>query len=158
MFVLVRTDSGSSKHARHHLHALRHGHARRERAADQAHQRCSPFCETFLEDVRVPKDQVVGGVNNGWTMAKALLGHERSMISEAFSESRDAQPAGGAARDARRRGSTAACATPSLRDRIAQLTMDKICLDLTLARTKEARSSAISPGRSRRSSSTTRPS
>jgi len=40
----------------------------------------SPFCETFLENVRVEKDQVVGEVNQGWTIAKYLLTHEREMI------------------------------------------------------------------------------
>ena len=40
----------------------------------------SPFCETFLDDVRVEKDQVVGDVNHGWTIAKYLLTHEREMI------------------------------------------------------------------------------
>src|SRR5687767_10184218 len=41
----------------------------------------SPFCETFFDDVKVPKDQVVGTVNKGWDVAKYLLGHEREMIS-----------------------------------------------------------------------------
>jgi len=40
----------------------------------------SPFCETFLDDVRVEKDQVVGDINHGWTIAKYLLTHEREMI------------------------------------------------------------------------------
>jgi len=40
----------------------------------------SPFCETFLDDVRVERDQVVGEVNQGWTIAKYLLTHEREMI------------------------------------------------------------------------------
>lgn len=40
----------------------------------------SPFCETFLDDVRVEKDQVVGEINAGWTYAKYLLTHEREMI------------------------------------------------------------------------------
>ena len=35
------------------------------------------FCEVFFDDVRVPKAWTVGAVNNGWSMAKALLGHER---------------------------------------------------------------------------------
>jgi len=43
----------------------------------------SPFCETFLTDVRVEKDQVVGPVNGGWTVAKRLLQHERSGLSGA---------------------------------------------------------------------------
>jgi alkylation response protein AidB-like acyl-CoA dehydrogenase len=41
----------------------------------------SPFCETFFDDVKVPKDQLVGEVNRGWDVAKYLLGHEREMIS-----------------------------------------------------------------------------
>lgn len=35
------------------------------------------FCEVFFDDVRVPADQLVGRVNEGWTIAKALLGFER---------------------------------------------------------------------------------
>ncbi len=35
------------------------------------------FCEVFFDNVRVPKKWTVGQVNQGWTMAKALLGHER---------------------------------------------------------------------------------
>ncbi|MAS41644.1 MAG: acyl-CoA dehydrogenase [Rhodobacteraceae bacterium] len=41
----------------------------------------SPFCETFLTDVRVEKSQLVGEENKGWTYAKYLLTHEREMIS-----------------------------------------------------------------------------
>src|SRR3546814_16143289 len=41
----------------------------------------SPFCETFFDDVAVPKTQFVGAVNRGWDVAKYLLGHEREMIS-----------------------------------------------------------------------------
>jgi alkylation response protein AidB-like acyl-CoA dehydrogenase len=38
------------------------------------------FCETFFDNVRVPKANLVGEVNKGWTMAKALLGFERIFI------------------------------------------------------------------------------
>ncbi|ARU17864.1 acyl-CoA dehydrogenase family protein [Croceicoccus marinus] len=41
----------------------------------------SPFCETFFDDVKVPKSNVVGEINKGWDVAKYLLGHEREMIS-----------------------------------------------------------------------------
>ena len=37
----------------------------------------SEFNEVFYTDVRVPKENVVGGVNNGWAVAMALLGFER---------------------------------------------------------------------------------
>mgnify|MGYP003110103165 CR=1 FL=1 len=40
----------------------------------------SAFCETFFEDVKVPKDQLVGEVGKGWSIAKYLLTHEREMI------------------------------------------------------------------------------
>lgn len=38
------------------------------------------FCEVFFDNVRVPKDMVVGEVDKGWTYAKALLGFERIAI------------------------------------------------------------------------------
>ena len=40
----------------------------------------SPFCETFFDDVRVPARNLVGELNNGWTIAKRLLEHERKII------------------------------------------------------------------------------
>ena len=43
----------------------------------------SPFCETFFDNVAVPKAQIVGQLNRGWDVAKYLLGHEREMISGA---------------------------------------------------------------------------
>lgn len=38
------------------------------------------FCETFLRDVRVPRENIVGQINQGWTIAKALLSFERISI------------------------------------------------------------------------------
>lgn len=38
------------------------------------------LCEVFFDNVRVPADHIVGEVNAGWTIAKALLGHERVFI------------------------------------------------------------------------------
>ncbi|MCZ8370061.1 MAG: acyl-CoA dehydrogenase family protein [Porphyrobacter sp.] len=49
----------------------------------------SPFCETFFDNVAVPKSYgddcpaQVGTINRGWDVAKYLLGHEREMISGA---------------------------------------------------------------------------
>lgn len=40
----------------------------------------SPFCETFFEGVKVPKENIVGERGQGWTIAKYLLTHEREMI------------------------------------------------------------------------------
>jgi hypothetical protein len=41
----------------------------------------SPFCETFFTDVVVPKNQLFGPLNGGWTVAKRLLQFERDNIS-----------------------------------------------------------------------------
>ena len=38
----------------------------------------SPFCETFFTDVQVPKENLIGPLNGGWSVAKRLLQHERS--------------------------------------------------------------------------------
>jgi alkylation response protein AidB-like acyl-CoA dehydrogenase len=40
----------------------------------------SPFCETFFDNVRAQKKNVVGEVNKGWTVAKRLLQYERTSI------------------------------------------------------------------------------
>jgi alkylation response protein AidB-like acyl-CoA dehydrogenase len=41
----------------------------------------SPFCETFFDNVKVSKENLVHELNKGWDVAKYLLGHEREMIS-----------------------------------------------------------------------------
>jgi alkylation response protein AidB-like acyl-CoA dehydrogenase len=35
------------------------------------------FCQVYFDDVRVPRDALVGKLHDGWTVAKALLGFER---------------------------------------------------------------------------------
>ena len=46
------------------------------------------FCETWFENVIVPKENLVGPLNGGWTLAKALLGHERTLIAAVGQSSR----------------------------------------------------------------------
>ena len=41
----------------------------------------SPFCETFFDNVKASKDNLIGELNAGWAIAKALLQHERAFIS-----------------------------------------------------------------------------
>ncbi|MGV7216348.1 acyl-CoA dehydrogenase family protein [Bradyrhizobium sp. UFLA05-112] len=38
------------------------------------------FCEVFFDNVRVPLNNLVGRVNEGWTVAKSVLGHERIFL------------------------------------------------------------------------------
>ena len=39
------------------------------------------FCDTFFESVKVPKENLLGPLNGGWNLAKALLGHERTLVA-----------------------------------------------------------------------------
>jgi alkylation response protein AidB-like acyl-CoA dehydrogenase len=41
------------------------------------------FNEVFLTDVRIPAENVLGDVNNGWRVAQTTLGNERAMIGGA---------------------------------------------------------------------------
>jgi len=38
------------------------------------------FCEVFLDEVKVPKENILGEAGAGWTIAKALLGFERIFV------------------------------------------------------------------------------
>jgi alkylation response protein AidB-like acyl-CoA dehydrogenase len=105
----------------------------------------SPFCETFFTDVPVPLRNVVGEINRGWAMARALLGHERTMLGDAFKERDDAAHLVRAAReylgDDRGR-----IRDPQVRARVAQLEIDQTCFDATLARAKDGAKAGDRPG------------
>src|SRR3989442_8927799 len=70
------------------------------------------FNEVFFEDVRVPRANLVGGLNDGWTIANATLFHERNMLG---STTRTQQVFQGLLRLARTqgRGGRPACADPA---------------------------------------------
>ena len=82
----------------------------------------SPFCETFFDNVRVPKSHVVGTVNRGWDVAKYLLQHERAMIS-GMGERGVGRPLGQVAADFdrhRRAGPAGRCRCCAARSRISR--------------------------------------
>lgn len=100
----------------------------------------SPFCETFLTDVRAEKEDLVGSLNGGWGIAKRLLQHERSAISD----SGDAMAGGVSlieiAREAVGLDENGRLADLDLRARIIRNEMEQRLVDLTIARvTAEAR-------------------
>ena len=41
----------------------------------------SEFCQTFFDEVQVPKANLVGKLNGGWAVAKELLKHERKLMA-----------------------------------------------------------------------------
>lgn len=102
----------------------------------------SPFTETFFENVRVEKNQVLGELNKGWTVAKYLLTHEREMIGK-FGLSLIGS--GGLGKSAAKIVGTqhARLADPMLRTDIAKLEIDEAALALSIERARdEARAGA----------------
>jgi alkylation response protein AidB-like acyl-CoA dehydrogenase len=115
----------------------------------------SPFCETIFDDVRVPVKNVVGQINGGWTVAKALLGYERAMIADAFGASdRGAKKKKGGGEGSRLvqlarqygLGERGALHDAVLRDEIAQLEMDERAFHLTVQRSRDAAKAGHRPG------------
>jgi acyl-CoA dehydrogenase len=92
----------------------------------------SAFCETFFDNLRVPKSNIVGNENEGWTIAKYLLTHERTGIS-AFGESTDKRTLGQIAME--QIGlEDGKLADPVLRQEVARVEMNLWAFALTLER------------------------
>ncbi len=94
----------------------------------------SPFCETFFDDVRVEKANLVGTLNRGWDVAKALLAHERTMIG-AMGEMGGGRPLGQVATGSLGLDADGRLDEPMLRTRIAELEIDAAAFKLALERT-----------------------
>ena len=94
----------------------------------------SPFCETFFDDVRVEKDNLVGTLNRGWDVAKYLLAHERTMIG-AMGEIGGGRPLGQVATGSIGTDDEGRLDDTMLRARIAELEVDAAAFRLALERT-----------------------
>ncbi|MCP8690411.1 acyl-CoA dehydrogenase family protein [Marinobacterium sedimentorum] len=82
MYALVRTDNSGSKQAGISLLVLdMHAEGVQARPIDLISGKSS-FCEVFFDSVKVSKDNLIGPLNGGWTLAKKLLQHERSAMSK----------------------------------------------------------------------------
>lgn len=96
----------------------------------------SSFCEVFFDNVRVPRRQLVGKLNDGWTLAKQLLQHERAAMSkftEGGAPSHDALQVGRAyLHDAQGH-----LREPELRVRLVAVLMDAQAFALTHRRVTE---------------------
>ncbi len=106
----------------------------------------SPFCETFLTDVRVPRRNVVGQENGGWNIAKMLLRFERNMIADAFKARDDRSRLLRMARRYLPARDDGRLLEPVLRDRLTQVELDQLCLDLTLSRSRDRLKAGQPPG------------
>jgi len=104
----------------------------------------SPFCETFFDDVKVPAANLIGELNAGWTIAKRLLQHERTMIS-GFGLANDSGDKGGTTSTVATlegaamhyRGDSDKISDSVLRDQIAQFKIDSEAFAFTSQRSVE---------------------
>jgi alkylation response protein AidB-like acyl-CoA dehydrogenase len=94
----------------------------------------SPFCETFFTDVRVPKANLVGPLNGGWTVGKRLLQYERQRNEDAPARATEKRPmeevvAAYLGRDAQGR-----LADRDFRSRLSRHAMERQAFALTMQR------------------------
>lgn len=95
----------------------------------------SPFCETFFDDVRVPRSNLMGEEGKGWTIAKYLLTHEREMIS-GFGQMTGTSP-GQQAAEVIGRDASGALDDSALRQRIAHYQLDAAAFSATMRRVQD---------------------
>jgi acyl-CoA dehydrogenase len=108
----------------------------------------SPFCETFFEDVRAPRRNLIGNLNDGWTIAKRLLQHERTMISGMGLGGGEGGGAQSSMENLARKyvgEQNGKIADTSIRDQIATYKMDGEIFGLTLRRSGEEAQSGSGP-------------
>ncbi|HMO43207.1 MAG TPA: acyl-CoA dehydrogenase family protein, partial [Phenylobacterium sp.] len=110
----------------------------------------SPFCETFFTDVKVPKDQLFGPLNGGWTVAKRLLQFERDNISAGLGGGNIGAPAAVlSVQDAAKQyvgvDETGRIANHDLRRRIIEHRMEAQSFQLTVRRAADEAKSNASP-------------
>ena len=103
------------------------------------------FCETFFDNVRVPQKNMVGKMNEGWTMAKALLGHERVNTGANVDMNAMVEQMKTVGRNYERYGKPI-LEDPIFRDQLAQLEMDADCLRYTRYRLNTAVMHGKAPG------------
>jgi alkylation response protein AidB-like acyl-CoA dehydrogenase len=99
------------------------------------------LCEVFFDDARVPAENLVGEENQGWTIAKSLLGHERVNVGSPSSAEYGLELLRALARD---RG---LLDDSAFRDRYARLAIDVAHIRDAYARYKDliARGEEIGP-------------
>ena len=96
----------------------------------------SPFTETFMDGLRVEKNQVIGEVNMGWTVAKYLLTHEREMIAGSGLSHAGSTSIGKVA--AQVLGTeNGVLQNTMLRTDMARFEIDERCLELTIERARD---------------------
>lgn len=103
------------------------------------------FCETFFEGAVIPKENLVGPLHGGWTMAKALLGHERTLIAAVGQSARVIRRVKRIAKDTMMNGAPV-LDDPGFRARIARLEIQHRGLQMANYRALAGASLGHAPG------------
>lgn len=148
MFCLVRTDPDAPKHEGISFVLLNMVQPGVTVKPIRLISGVSPFCETFFDDARADKADLVGELNKGWTVGKRLLQHERSgMLSLVGAQSRDPGPTLlDVARDYVGTTADGQLADPALRSRLAQYEINSTAFSLTKKRTVQEADGGNTPG------------
>jgi acyl-CoA dehydrogenase len=80
IFCLVRTDPAAPKHLGISFLLFDMASEGVSTSPIKLISGSSPFCQTFFDNVKVPKENLMGVPGKGWDIAKYLLTHERDMI------------------------------------------------------------------------------
>ncbi|MEZ0151074.1 MAG: acyl-CoA dehydrogenase family protein [Candidatus Reddybacter sp.] len=98
----------------------------------------SAFCQTYFDDVRVPKDNIMGQLGQGWTLAKQLLQYERQALgSIGRGDARRALTLPELAAQEIGVNAAGQIDDPVLRDQVAQCELDSLALRLTMSRSAD---------------------
>lgn len=148
IFALVRTDRDAPKHKGITFLLIDMESAGVTTRPIQLISGKSPFCETFFDNVKVPKtygdgiDAQVGEVNRGWDVAKYLLTHEREMIGDGAGGLLSGRAVGSFLQDI----DDAVLADPVIRAQAMTLEVDDMAFALTLQRYKDRAEAGTSLG------------
>lgn len=149
IFCLVRTDTNVPKQAGISFLLLDMTSPGISVSPIQLISGASIFCQTFFTDVEVPKQQLVGEINKGWTIAKRLLQHERNMVSVMSGNSALSRASSPKLSKLAKRylGKDAGqTSEPGLRRRLCQHEMDSQAFKLTMKRAGEEALAGLADG------------
>ena len=132
IFCLVRTDNSGSKHEGISFVLFDMETPGVTTRPIKLISGSSPFCETFFDDVKVWKKNLMGEEGKGWTIAKYLLTHEREMISGFGSTS--GKSMGHKAIEAMGADASGRLSNSILRQNIAQYQLDSRAFAATMSR------------------------
>ena len=145
MFCLVRTDTGAKKQEGISFLLIDMKTpgitVRPIITLDEDHE----VNEVFLEDVKVPIENLVGEENRGWTYAKYLLGHERTGIARVGQSKRELVFLKRLAAN-QKKGGVSLLADPVFSSKIAALEIEMMALEVTVQRVVASEANGRGPG------------